>query len=170
MTEYKNKAGSSHVEYPKESCLNHLKRLITKEPHPYHYDYSISYNREENTTTTTTTSSLTAIATTITTTTNSTITNSTSSTITKDDSIESLLLMIKQEYGYGYRSSRMRNNMTELSTHSICNHNTNNHSSSSILKSSYRLGQSSLKYKVGNGMYQKQQNISAGSFKYNLKE
>lgn len=128
------------VEFPKENCSHKLKRYITKEPPPYHYDYSISNNNKEE--------------------------NKTNS----NDSVESLILMIKQEYGYGYRSSRMRSNL-ELScgkslksSHSICN---NHHSSSSSLhysKLSERNRSNSLKQKIANGMYQKQNNQSITTF------
>lgn len=128
------------VEFPKENCLHKLKRYITKELPPYHFDYSISNNNKEE--------------------------NKTSS----NDSIESLILMIKQEYGYGYRSSRMRSNL-ELSggkslksSHSICK---NHHSSSSSLhfsKLSDRNRSNSLKQKIANGMFQKQNNQSITTF------
>lgn len=70
---------------PEESCINHLKRILRNEPNPFHYDYIIAQ-----------------------------YTNN--SNIRKGrNQVDDLLLMLKQNYGYGYRTSR-----TSLVCNSYC--------------------------------------------------
>lgn len=88
---------------PKEPCMSKFMRLLSNEPPPYYYDYSVNERIEF---------------------------------MSSDNYVDTLVLIMKQAHGYGYRSSKAKTHKTNKSESSFNQSLSSNFTSSNNINNS----------------------------------